>query len=154
MTQVTNVRKIARILCPTDFSACAKGALIEAKGLAELTGAEIGLLHVFQDPAYILPLGGYAGPLSDVLGEARAQSARDLDALAVPLREQGMRVETTMMHGIPHKAIVDRAEEWKADVIVMGTHGRTGIERVLSGSVAERVVRLASCSVLVTSREA
>jgi len=151
---VIHVRKTARILCPTDFSACSRGALEEAAGLAELTGAEICLLHAFQDPAYMLPLGGYAGPLADVLGEMRERVTHDLEALAEPLRERGLRVETLMMQGSPHKSIVDRAQEWKADIVVMGTHGRTGVERVLSGSVAERVVRLAPCSVLVTSREA
>ena len=79
---MSHVRKTARILCPTDFSACSRGALEEAAGLAELTGAEICLLHVFQDPAYMLPLGGYAGPLADVLGEMRDRIARDLDAHA------------------------------------------------------------------------
>ena len=149
-----SVRKIARILCPTDFSACSKGALEEAAGLATWAGAEICLLHVLQDPGTVLPLGGYAGPLADILGELRERSSRDLEALAAPLRQQGLRVATTMMQGVPYKAILDRAEEWKADMVVMGTHGRTGVERMLSGSVAERVVRLAKCSVLVTGREA
>ena len=148
------MRDVQRILCPTDFSACSIGALREAVDLAAMTEAEVCLVHVFQDPAYMLPLGGYAGPLSDVIADLRDRGAQELETLADQFREKGARITTLLMQGAPYKAIVDRAQEWKADLIVMGTHGRTGVERALAGSVAERVTRLAPCSVLVTHREA
>ena len=151
---MTVVKDLKHILCPTDFSSCAKGALDEAAALAALTDAEVCLLHVFHDPPYATSLGSYAGSLSAILGELREQGTQALRDLAEPYRQKGVRIETLMMHGVPHKAILDRAEEWGADCIVMGTHGRTGFERALAGSVSERVVRLASCPVLVTRQEA
>jgi nucleotide-binding universal stress UspA family protein len=148
------MRDIKRILCPTDFSSCSKGALEDAVALAKITGAEVSVLHVYQNPAHMLPMGGYAGPVSDMLADLRTHVAQELEALADAHRKEGARIDVLLVEGIPYKGILDRAEEWSADLIVMGTHGRTGVERALAGSVAERVIRLAPCPVLVTRREA
>jgi nucleotide-binding universal stress UspA family protein len=148
------MRPIRRILCPTDFSPCSKGALEDAVSLAKLTNAEVCLFHVYQNPAQLLPMGGYVGPVSDMLADLRRQVGVELDALAEPHRASGTVVNALLVEGIPYKGILDRAEEWSADLIVMGTHGRSGVERALAGSVAERVIRLAPCPVLVSRREA
>ena len=70
--------------------------------------------------------------------------------LADKVRGDGLTVHSRVIEGIPYKAIIDFAAEWKADLIVMGTHGRTGLSHALTGSVAERVVRTAHCPVLIT----
>ena len=148
------MKQIRKILCPTDFSACSKGAIEDAAWLARLTGAEVSVLHVYQNPAQLLPMGGYVGPISDMLGDLRKQVSLELDALLDPYRKEGPPMGALLVEGIPYKGILDRAEEWGADLIVMGTHGRSGVERALAGSVAERVIRLAPCAVLVSRREA
>lgn len=148
------MRDIRKILCPTDFSSCSRGAIEDAVSLARLTRAEVSILHVYQNPAQLLPMGGYLGPIADMLGDLRKQVSAELDALAEPYRKDGPPVSVLLVEGIPYKGILDRAEEWGADLIVMGTHGRSGVERALAGSVAERVIRLAPCPVLVSRREA
>ncbi|MDH5670572.1 MAG: universal stress protein [Myxococcales bacterium] len=139
-----------KILCPVDFSRFAEVALVEAAALAKGMGSTLMLLHAYQNPAYVLPMSGYVGPTADMIGRMRQQLTDELEALAEKLRKDGLTVETEIIEGIPYKSIVDRAHEWGADLIVMGTHGRTGLSHALTGSVAERVVRLASCPVLIT----
>jgi nucleotide-binding universal stress UspA family protein len=139
-----------RILCPIDFSGYAAVALREAAALAKGMGAELSLLHAYQNPAYVLPMSGYVGPTVDMVTKMRQQLVEELDGLADGVRKHGITVQTQVIEGVPYKAIVDHAAEWKADLIVMGTHGRTGLVHALTGSVAERVVRTAHCPVLIT----
>jgi len=139
-----------RILCPIDFSGYAAVALREAAALAKGMGAELTLLHAYQNPAYVLPMSGYVGPTADMITKMRQQIGDELEGLAAGVRKQGLTVQTQVVEGIPYKCIVDLAAEWKADLIVMGTHGRTGLSHALTGSVAERVVRTAECPVLIT----
>ena len=139
-----------RILCPVDFSSYSNSALDEAASLAKAIGAELTLLHAFQNPAYVLPMQGYVGLSNDFLTSVRKQLEDEIAALARPLRDQGIAVRTEVVEGIPYKSIVDHAKDAQSDLIVMGTHGRTGLAHALTGSVAERVVRLAHCPVLVT----
>ena len=72
-----------------------------------------------------------------------------MQALRGRLRDAGLQGETVIVHGVPFQAIIDTATEKDVDLIIMGTHGRTGLTHVLMGSVAENVVRLAPCPVLV-----
>jgi nucleotide-binding universal stress UspA family protein len=148
------MRQYKRILCPVDFSSFSKAALEEAASLAKGMGSELCLLHAFQNPAYVLPMSGYVGPTADMVTKIRQQLAQELEDQAAPYRKQGMKTETLVLEGTPYQSIVDHAKEWHADLIVMGTHGRTGLSHALTGSVAERVVRLASCPVLITRHEA
>ena len=148
------MRQYQRILCPVDFSSYSKAALEEGASLAKSMGAELSVLHAYQNPAYVLPMSGYVGPTADMLNKIREQLAAELEALAAPYRKQGIKTETLVLEGVPYKSIVDHAAEWHADLIVMDTHGRTGISHALTGSVAERVVRLAPCPVLITRKEA
>jgi nucleotide-binding universal stress UspA family protein len=139
-----------RILCPTDFSGYAAVALREAAALALDAGAELTLLHAYQNPAYIMPMSGYVAPTADLITKLRQEIGDELEGLADDVRKQGLTVQTQVVEGTPYKCIVDHAAEWHADLIVMGTHGRTGLAHALTGSVAERVVRTAQCPVLVT----
>lgn len=141
-----------KILCPTDFSECARGALRDAAELASLTGAKLCIMHVYQNPAYVAPVGAYLEPSASALAQLRDALVDELDKLTEPLAAEGVDVETRLAEGIPYQTVVDYAKEWGADLIVMGTHGRSGLQRAFIGSVAERVVRLAHCPVLVSRR--
>lgn len=143
------MRHYKRILCPTDFSSFSTIAVEEATELAQTLSAELCLLHVYQNPAYVLPMAGYVGPASDVVAQVRKQLGIELEELAKGPRRREIEVQTIVLEGVPYKVIVDYANEWFADLIVMGTHGRTGLSHVFAGSVTERVVRTARCSVLV-----
>lgn len=138
-----------RILCPVDFSPTSQEALKLAIELARQFDGKLTLLHVGQPPTFILPDGGFILPdpqqltawsdqIERSLGEARDQ------ALAVGIGE----VETATVEGTAWEQIIRYARDHQHDLIVIGTHGRTGIQHVLIGSVAERVVRYAPCPVL------
>jgi nucleotide-binding universal stress UspA family protein len=133
-----------------DFSAFSRAALEEATSIAQEKSAELSVLHAYQNPAVVLPMSGYVGPTGDVLASMRDQLAKELDSFADSARNRGLVVRTVVIEGAPYACIVDHAKDWDADLIVMSTHGRTGLSHLLTGSVTERVVRLAPCSVLVT----
>jgi nucleotide-binding universal stress UspA family protein len=141
---------IDRILVPTDFSPTADAALAYAKVLASRFGAELRLLHVLE----LESLGGsFAGELyvpepPNLQAMLTEKADALLTARAEPLRSQNLHVETAVVVGRSFRTIVDDAAGYKADLIVMGTHGRSGIEHLLLGSVAERIVRTAVCPVL------
>lgn len=139
-----------KILCPVDFSSFSDAAVQEAAGLALSMGAQMCLLHAYQSPTYVLPMSGYVGPTAEIITGIRQQLARELEAQAEPYRAQGLKVETLVIEGPPYRCIIEYAKEWGADLVVTGTHGRTGLSHALTGSVAERVVRMAPCPVLVT----
>ena len=139
---------IKRILHATDFSDSSAYALGYAVAFAREFGARLHLLHVIED----VPLALYfdtlqTPPAGDVLGELKRQAEKELDRI---LREScaGLDVERLICKGVPFREIVRTARELEVDVIVLGTHGRTGINHMLFGSVAERVVRMAPCPVL------
>jgi universal stress protein A len=143
------VIEIRSILAPTDFSAHSEKAMRYACGLAERVGAELHLLHILSE---ILP----AGPdplLMPVMPpeyyEENEQRAREtLSRLLDPAWGSPRSVVTTVRWGSPVESIVNYADEQKIDLIVIATHGRTGLSHVLLGSVAERIVREAPCPVL------
>lgn len=142
---------IRRILHPTDFSSSSDAALRLAAVLAQDHDAEIILLHVIEPP----PVGssGAVPAPPPGLPSSRAKVEQRLQALAATLPE--LRTECRVAEGPAADAILDAARETGGDVIVMGTHGRTGLARLLVGSVAEQVVRRAPCPVLtVKSPEA
>lgn len=139
-----------KILVPVDFSDCSKQALADAIAIGEGMSAEVTVLHAYENPAYVLPMSGYVGPTADMLARLRDQLTDELEALADQAREKKLEAKTELIEGIPYKTVVDFAKQWGADLIVMGTHGRTGLSHALTGSVAERVVRLAPCPVLVS----
>lgn len=131
------------ILYPTDFSADAQPAFEVACALAKEGRGRVVVLHVERPP--LTTLGGTAGvpPLPNEYD--RQSSEEKLQSLQVP---PGIVVEHRLLYGEPRSVILATAQEIGADLIVMGTHGRTGVRRLLMGSVAEAVVRKAVCPVL------
>src|SRR5262245_30092036 len=138
---------IRHILAPTDFSDYSKKALSDTLELAPTFGAKLSLLHVIEPSPY---LGEFIPPGvgADLLGDLERQASAEL-AQVLP-DTQGATVEVTraVALGSPPQKIVETAEAAHVDLIVMATHGRTGLSHLLIGSVAERVVRTAPCPVL------
>jgi universal stress protein A len=142
-----SVVSIHRILFPTDFSEQAEAAWAYAELMATTFGADLHLLHVFQEPVAAIPESGLAvAPPPVNLPELAEAAEKGLDRLMVASPGRvGARV---VRYGPAAEEIVRYAAEAGVDLIVMGTHGRTGLAHVLLGSVAEKVVRKAPCAVL------
>jgi len=135
---------IHTILHPTDFSERSEPALRLAGALSRDYGAHLIVLHVAVPPPLLAYGEGYVPPETDAhLVECREQ----LRQLSLP-DTGGIRAERRLLEGDPATEIVREARDIHADLIVMGTHGRTGLARLLMGSVAEQVVRQAPCPVL------
>lgn len=132
-------------LVPHDFSADADAALETAVELARRLGAELHLLHAYQQPLDVLSPYGVAIP-PNVGPELRAAAQRRLDEIAKEI--SGLRIHVHAVEGPPALVIPEQAREIGADLVVMGTHGRSGLRHLLLGSVAERTVRSAPCPVL------
>lgn len=136
------------ILHPTDFSECAAHAEAEAARLASRLGATLVLLHVaVEAPLYsegILSMKA----TQQVYEAQRKWAGETLEHRVTALRATGIDARWVLRPGVPFEEIVAAAGDERADLIVMGTHGRTGLSRFLLGSVAERVIRLAPCPVL------
>jgi nucleotide-binding universal stress UspA family protein len=137
-----------RFLVPLDFSESANLALDYAITLAGKLGARLTLLHVIQS----LPLGGVdmgvTVPLA-YLQDLEAEIRRSLASCLERVTAAGLEGDMVMVHGVPFHEIIEMAKTQQIDLIVMGTHSRTGLQHMLLGSVAEKVVRLAPCPVLV-----
>ena len=140
----------SRILVPTDFSPPSDAALDYARNLAATFGASLQLLHVIDDPdaSTAFVADGFAPDTPDireaVLAHARARLASTLSAFD----RARFRATGEAFVGTPATTIVDYAAATGTNLIVMGTHGRTGLAHMLMGSVAEHVVRTAECPVL------
>jgi nucleotide-binding universal stress UspA family protein len=140
--------RIMKILHPTDFSECAAEAQAVAVDLARKLAAELVLVQVLVEaPLYS---EGFISrrQVQTVYDAQRKWSEETLEARAEQLRQSGIKTGWRVQAGAPHEEIVRTAEEEHADMIVMGTHGRGGLNRMILGSVAERVIRLARCPVL------
>jgi universal stress protein A len=137
-----------KILCPIDFSPSAEKALRYAEGLAQHFQSEILLVHAYEDPAYIMPMTGYLGPEPGLINQLRAHLEEQMDNWKAAVAKAGFPVRTEILEGTAHQVVIDAAKEHQVDLIVMSTHGRTGLSHALMGSVAERVIRLAHCPVL------
>jgi len=142
---------LRKIVCPVDFSEQSEHALAQAAELAAQSGADLLLLTVVQPMPAVFPGENalmtqlHPVPLT-FKDEAAAQLASMRDKFCGAVLE---RTTSSVAIGVPFVEIVRFAREHEADLIVMGSHGRTGLEHLMIGSVAERVVRKAPCSVLV-----
>jgi nucleotide-binding universal stress UspA family protein len=141
--------KISRILFPTDFIEPAKQALQYAMEFADRFDAELHLLHIIPEVVYPIPdvSTAWALPVTDQQPEIDAATKRLQDEIGSEWSGRH-RVVRMAEVGYPSESIVDYAKQHKIDLIVIGTHGHTGLSHLLLGSVAEKVVRLASCPVL------
>jgi len=140
------VPQIQHILVPHDFGAPAESALVYALGLAEKLGARVTVLHAYEVPAYGFPDAVVAS--FEFASEVERRATDTLEKIRSRTRGSSGEVETMLRRGTPWAEIVAVAESLPADLIVMGTSGRTGMPRLLLGSVAEKVVRMAPCPVL------
>ena len=143
--------QLRKILLPTDFSGCANYALPYAATIARATGATIICVHVVEP---IVPAVGYSGlaepmPMTDISEQLEDSAERELPQLADCDEFNGLEVEEVIVHGDAAAEIVRVAGEHQVDLIVVSSHGRTGLGRIIFGSTAEAVVRHASCPVLV-----
>ena len=136
---------IKRILVPTDFSEPADGALTYALDLAAKLGATVSLVHVFDDESGIHS-GEFVPMPAEMRNEILADLRRRLNEVVAKRGHSELNPEVLI--GPTARRIVESARDSKADLIVIGTHGRHGMAHLLLGSVAERVVRTASCPVL------
>ncbi len=136
-----------KILCPIDYSDCSAMALRYAAGLALKDSGRLYLMHTIDKRIY-----DYGGPIYEVQPSPDEETITRLKeklAESVPKEIRGdIEVETIVSVGIPAQEIVNAAHEKEVDIIVMGTHGRTGVAHVVMGSVAENVTRKALCPVL------
>jgi nucleotide-binding universal stress UspA family protein len=146
---------ITRVLVPTDFSETSDAALDFARTIAETFGASLHLLHVFEDPFVTGPFAveTYAPAPPATRAAMLDDAARRLAHRLPPADKGHFNGTTEIVTGISAPAIVEYAREHDIDLIVIGTHGRTGMAHLLLGSVAERVVRTASCPVLTVHKE-
>jgi universal stress protein A len=142
-----NMTTSKKILCPVDFSPGSENAVAKARELAEAMGAELELVHAYQLPVLALPDSSITVSPTYV-AELTSRAQQELDRHADALKASGLTVQTRVVEGNPAEAIVERAKELGASMIVMGTHGRSGFRRFLLGSTAERVVRTATVPVL------
>jgi nucleotide-binding universal stress UspA family protein len=128
------------ILCAVDFSPTSRHALEYAVALAGRLGAAVEVLHIHQAPAYAMPDGAFELP-PDLLADLTEQLQSHLDEFVKSVPQTGVTISASLREGAPYEEIVRTAKERAADMIVIGTHGRTGFSHLLMGSVAERVVR-------------
>ncbi len=136
------------ILVPIDFSTYAEQALDYAIRLARTLNARLTLLHVIQPVPMAGVDMGVALP-ETYLQELEEAVQRSMEDALARVTAAGLTGERVVLYGVPFQEIVETAKARQVDLIVMGTHGRTGLMYVLLGSVAEKVVRLAPCSALV-----
>jgi nucleotide-binding universal stress UspA family protein len=137
-----------RILVPTDFSSHAEEAVRYASELSRRFEAPLTIVHVYDVTPYVLP---ETVPLYDTfqVGQLREEFEKQLVAVRQRAEQAGVKqVEARLLQGSPSVEIPRFAEEQQFGLIVMGTHGRTGLAHLLLGSVAEKVVRKAPCPVL------
>ena len=145
---------ITRILVPVDFSAHSDRAVRYAATLAGQVGASVELLHVVEEFTYGAFSEVYVPNVPDMMQELINNASTRLASLKTTLFPHGTDVETAAFVGRPAATIVERANTGGFDLIVMGTHGRTGLSHMFMGSVAERVVRTSRCPVLTVRGDA
>jgi universal stress protein A len=138
---------IRHILAPTDFSDYSKKALSDALELARTFGAKLTLLHVVEPSPY---LGEFTPPAAgaDLVSNLERQASAALARVLPEAQSAQIEVIQSVVIGSPLRKIVEAAAAKHVDLIVMATHGRTGLSHLLIGSVAERVVRTSPCPVL------
>jgi nucleotide-binding universal stress UspA family protein len=141
--------RIRRIVHPTDFSKASSAAYKRAVDMAKANRAELLLVHVLA-PAIPMMADGYLSPkvYEDMESASRAYGQKHLAALVRKAKQAGVRVKGLLLEGIPHERVAGAARSKKADLLVIGTHGRTGFAKLFLGSVASRILAVAPCPVL------
>ena len=143
--------RVKRILVPIDFSTASLKALDEAIELSRSLKAELNVVFVLaplQYP-YMVDFLGTAVGFGLMVEEERKWARKEVEKLVARLAKRGVKCRALIEHGSPQERIVETAKRIGADLILMSTHGRTGLSHLMLGSVSERVVRTAPCSVLI-----
>jgi nucleotide-binding universal stress UspA family protein len=138
-----------KVLLAIDDSKFSEAAIRAVIAQAQSKDTEVRVLHVVEQPLLLVAreMGGY-DPLLDAVWEGETKQAEVLVAkTAETLRSHGMKVTTAVQEGDPRSMIIDASEEWHAELIVLGSHGRNALDRFLMGSVSEAIARHARCSV-------
>jgi universal stress protein A len=141
---------LKRILVPVDFSKDSLNAVTYAAEFAQPFGAELLLLYVVEPIYYATPTDPYAvnANVATLIEEQRRLGEQQLARIGADLEKEGQRFRALIKSGSPPQLITDTAKSQRASLIIMATHGRTGLAHMFMGSVAEKVVRTASCPVL------
>lgn len=132
---------IKKIICPIDFSGLSRKALQYANEFARLSNGEVFLVGVVEND----PTINY----SHGLETERAETQKKLETLVDEEQMAGVVADYAIYEGFPEESILDYAKRQEADIIIMGSHGRRGLKRMILGSVAEQIVRRSPCPVLV-----
>jgi len=145
--------EIKKILCPTDFSDFSRRALDHALAMAKWYGAEVSVLHVI--PKVLMPPEAYPYLTEPLLPDpqARERALEELGRFVHHAREIGVSTEVRLEEGDAVEEILKLSKQMPAHLVVMGTHGRRGFERLVLGSVAEKVLRKATCPVMTIGKE-
>jgi nucleotide-binding universal stress UspA family protein len=141
-----------KILLPIDDSKYSKAAIQAVIAQAHSKDTEVRVLHVVEPPSLLVArdMSGYDYSTLEAVYEEETRQAQVLVAKAAEeLRSHGIKVSTSVQQGDPKSLIIDASEEWHADLIVLGSHGRKAMDRFLMGSVSEATARHARCSVEV-----
>ncbi|MDI1272835.1 universal stress protein [Polaromonas sp.] len=145
-----------RILVPVDGSDTSNKALTAALQLARDAGGRVRLVHVLEELSYLSgyeQFGGYSGDMTRIMRDSGTQILNDAKAIAAAA---GVEADTMLFDTLGERlaeTVAEAARQWKADLVVVGTHGRRGVGRMLLGSGAEQVIRLAPVPVLVIRSE-
>ena len=140
---------LEKIICSTDFSEPSFEGLKAADELAGHFGAQVILLHAIAPMPTMPGIGAPTGfHIPPVLKDMEGKAAEELERIKAEKMNRGSDTRTMVIYGKPADEIVRIATEEKADIIVIATHGQSGWKRLISGSVTERIVRMASCPVL------
>ena len=139
--------KLKKILCPIDFSACSTYALTYAIDLSLKDHASLYLIHVIE--TYIGDIGDILKQIDLLLDDNQTDSLkmRLINLIPAEIRTN-ISIDTLVVKGTPFVEIIKAAKDNQVDLIVMGTHGKTGLDYILIGSVAERVIQRSPCPVL------
>lgn len=141
-----------RILVPYDGSETAQKGLATALQLASVSGGRLRLVHVVEELAYLTGYDSLGGNSGDLIKVMRETGDKILDQGLVIARSAGVQADHVLYGDFGHRLaemIAEAANGWNADLIVVGTHGRRGVGRLLLGSGAEQIIRLAPVPVLV-----
>jgi nucleotide-binding universal stress UspA family protein len=142
--------RIRRIMYASDFSPASRPAFTRAVDMAKINRAQLIVAHALAPVVPLIGDGVYMSPKTwdDIESAARATAQKELDRLVRAARKAGVRATSLLVDGLAAERIVRAVKAKRADMLVLGTHGRTGFTRALLGSVAARIVATASCPVL------
>lgn len=141
-----------RILVPIDGSSTSSRGLAEAIQLAKLTGGRLRLVHVLDELSFALTMDAYAGYAGNWSEELHGNARKLLEDAQNQVASEGVEVDAMVLDSFKrsvHDQVISQAQSWKADLIVIGTHGRRGLGRWVMGSSAEHILRLSPVPVLL-----